>query len=168
MLLRGLGAEVSGLGSLETGRQALEAFLEKAGIGAEPLDFSDGSGLSRTNLLTPESVVRLLQYMERHPRAEEFRDCLPVAGRDGTLKNRMKGTAAQGRVLAKTGTLKFVSSLSGYATNRDGTRMAFSIMANNTRGSPRKARRAIDAICALMAGSSWKEPTPAGQPEERP
>ncbi len=168
MLLRGLGAEVSGLGSLETGRQALEAFLERAGIGAEPLDFSDGSGLSRTNLLTPESVVRLLQYMERHPRAEEFRDCLPVAGRDGTLKNRMKGTAAQGRVLAKTGTLKFVSSLSGYATNRDGTRMAFSIMANNTRGSPRQARRAIDAICALMAGSSWNEPTAFGQPQERP
>ena len=164
MLLRGLGAEVSGLGSLETGRQALEAFLEKAGISDEPLDFSDGSGLSRTNLLTPESVVRLLQYMERHPRAEEFRDCLPIAGQDGTLKDRMKGTAAQGRVLAKTGTLKFVSSLSGYATNRDGARMAFSIMANNTRGSPREARRAIDAICALMAGSSWKRPTAADRP----
>ena len=168
MLLRGLGAEVSGLGSLETGRQALEAFLEKAGISDEPLDFSDGSGLSRTNLLTPESVVRLLQYMERHPRAEEFRDCLPVAGRDGTLKDRMKGTAAQGRVLAKTGTLKFVSSLSGYATNRDGARMAFSIMANNTRGSPREARRAIDAICELMAGSRWKAPKAAGESQEQP
>ena len=168
MLLRGLGAEVSGLGSLETGRQALEAFLEKAGISDEPLDFSDGSGLSRTNLLTPESMVRLLQYMERHPRAEEFRDCLPIAGQDGTLKDRMKGTAAQGRVLAKTGTLKFVSSLSGYATNRDGARMAFSIMANNTRGSPREARRAIDAICVLMAGSSWKRPPSADQPQERP
>lgn len=154
MLLRGLGAEVSGVGSLETGRQALEAFLEKAGIAADPLDFSDGSGLSRTNLLTPESVVRLLQYMERHPQAAGFRDCLPVAGRDGTLKNRMKGTAAEARVLAKTGTLKFVSSLSGYVTNLDGTPLAFSIMANNTRSSPREARRAIDAICALMAESS--------------
>ena len=168
MLLRGLGAEVSGFGSLETGRQALEAFLEKAGIAAEPLDFSDGSGLSRTNLLTPESIVRLLQYMEKHPRAAGFRDCLPVAGQDGTLKNRMKGTAAEGQVLAKTGTLKFVSSLSGYATNRDGTRMAFSIMANNTRGSPRETRRAIDAICALMAGSSWKRPPAADQSQERP
>ena len=168
MLLRRLGAEVSGVGSLQTGQQALEAFLEKAGIAAEPLDFSDGSGLSRTNLLTPESVVRLLQFMERHPRAAEFRDCLPVAGRDGTLKNRMKGTAAQGRVLAKTGTLKFVSSLSGYATNLDGIPMAFSIMANNTRSAPREARRAIDAICALMAGSSLKEPAAAGRPEERP
>ena len=165
MLLRRLGAEVSGVGSLETGLQALKAFLEKAGIAAEPLDFSDGSGLSRTNLLTPESVVRLLQYMERHPQAAAFRDSLPVAGRDGTLKGRMKGTAAEGRVLAKTGTLKFVSSLSGYATNRDGTRMAFSIMANNTLGSPREARRAIDAICALMAGSRRNPPTAAGRPE---
>ena len=168
MLLRGLGAEVSGVGSLQTGQQALEAFLEKAGIGAEPLDFSDGSGLSRTNLLTPESVVRLLQYMERHPQAAGFRDCLPVAGRDGTLKNRMKGTAAEGRVLAKTGTLKFVSSLAGYATSLDGTPLAFSIMANNTKSSPREARRAIDAICALMAGSSLDEPAAAGRPEERP
>ena len=168
MLLRRLGAEVSGVGSLQTGLQALEAFLEKAGIAAEPLDFSDGSGLSRTNLLTPESVVRLLQYMERHPQAAGFRDCLPVAGRDGTLKNRMKGTAAEGRVLAKTGTLKFVSSLAGYATSLDGTPLAFSIMANNTRSSPREARRAIDAICALMAGSSWKDPTAAGKSQERP
>jgi D-alanyl-D-alanine carboxypeptidase/D-alanyl-D-alanine-endopeptidase (penicillin-binding protein 4) len=168
MLLRGLGAEATGVGSLETGLQVLEAFLEKAGIADEPLDFSDGSGLSRTNLLTPESVVRLLQYMERHPQAAGFRDCLPIAGRDGTLKNRMKGTAAQGRVLAKTGTLKFVSSLSGYATSLDGTRMAFSIMANNTRGSPRGTRRAIDAICALMAGSRWKEPAAGGGSQERP
>lgn len=168
MLLRRLGAEVSGVGSLQTGRQALEAFLGKAGIAAEPLDFSDGSGLSRTNLLTPGSVVRLLQYMGQHPRATEFRDCLPVAGRDGTLKRRMKGTAAEGRVLAKTGTLKFVSSLSGYVTNLDGIPMAFSIMANNTRSSPREARRAIDAICALMAGSSLEEPAAAGPPVERP
>ncbi len=168
MLLRRLGAEVSGVGSLETGLQALEAFLEKAGIADEPLDFSDGSGLSRTNLLTPASVVRLLQFMERHPQAAGFRDCLPVAGRDGTLKNRMKGTAAEARVLAKTGTLKFVSSLAGYVTNLDGTRMAFSIMANNTRSSPREARRAIDAICALMAGSRLQPPTAAGRPEERP
>lgn len=168
MLLRGLGAEVSGVGSLQTGLQALEAFLEKAGIADEPLDFSDGSGLSRTNLLTPESVVRLLLYMERHPQAAGFRDCLPVAGRDGTLKNRMKGTAAEGRVLAKTGTLKFVSSLAGYVTNLDGTPLAFSIMANNTRSSPRGARRAIDAICALMAGSSLQGPKAAGDSQERP
>ena len=168
MLLRRLGAEVMGVGSLQTGLQALEAFLKKAGITHEPLDFSDGSGLSRTNLLTPESVVRLLQTMERHPRAAGFRDSLPVAGRDGTLKNRMKGTAAEGRVLAKTGTLKFVSSLSGYVTNLDGIPMAFSIMANNTRSSPREARRAIDAICALMAGSRLKPPTAAGEAQERP
>ena len=138
MLLRGLGAEVSGVGSLETGLQTLEAFLEKTGVASELLDFSDGSGLSRTNLLTPESLVRLLQYMARHPQAEKFRDCLAIAGRDGTLKNRMKDTTAERRVLAKTGTLKFVSSLSGYATNLNGTRMAFSIMVNNHPNSRSK------------------------------
>ena len=82
MLLRGLGAQVSGVGSLQTGLQALEAFLEKAGIADEPLDFSDGSGLSRTNLLTPEAVVRLLQYMERHPQAAGFPG-LPAGRRPG-------------------------------------------------------------------------------------
>ena len=151
MLLRGLGAEASGVGSLETGVEVLEEFLTQSGISDEQLNLSDGSGLSRTNLLTPESVVHLLQYMNRHPQAEAFWESMPVAGQDGTLKHRMKGTAAEGRVFAKTGTLKFVSSLSGYVTTLDGGRMAFSIIANNYRGPTRQVRRTMDAICALMA-----------------
>ena len=168
MLLRGLGAEISGVGSLETGVEALEEFLTKSGISEEQLNLSDGSGLSRTNLLTPESVVRLLQYMDRHPQAEVFRECLPVAGQDGTLKHRMKGTAAEGRIFAKTGTLKFVSSLSGYVTTLEGGRMAFSIMTNNYRGPTRQVRGTIDAICALMAEFRWKSPAAAEAPRDRP
>ncbi len=158
MLLRGLGAEVSGVGSLETGVEALEDFLAKAGISKEPLNLSDGSGLSRTNLLTPESVVRLLQYMDQHPQAGAFQESLSVAGQDGTLKHRMKGTVAEGRVFAKTGSLKFVSSLSGYVTTLEGGKMAFSIMTNNYQGSAGQVRGTIDAICALMAAFSRNLP----------
>jgi len=150
MLLRALGAEFSGVGSLSTGIAAVEEFLAKAGISEAQLNFSDASGLSRTNLLTPESVVRLLQYMDHHPQGQLFRESLSVAGKDGTLRQRMKGTVAEGRVLAKTGSLRFVSSLSGYVMSLHHGKLAFSIMINNYASRPRRVRQTVDTICTLM------------------
>ena len=150
MLLRALGAEFSGVGSLSTGIAAVKEFLAKAGISEAQLNFSDASGLSRTNLLTPESVVRLLQYMDHHPQGQLFRESLSVAGKDGTLRQRMKGTVAEGRVLAKTGSLRFVSSLSGYVMSLHHGKLAFSIMINNYASRPRRVRQTVDTICTLM------------------
>src|SRR6185436_9826030 len=138
------------LGSVHTGIAALEKFLEKTGTPRNAVSLSDGSGLSRKDLITPESVVRVLQYMDQHPQRDIFLDMLPVAGRDGTLRNRMKKGPAFEHIFAKTGTIEFVSSLSGFAITKNGERLAFSIMVNNSNSTSREVREAIDSICEWM------------------
>ncbi len=150
MLLRVLGASALGVGSLETGLSVLEEFSSQTGTAKGTLSLFDGSGLSRENLVTPESVVQLLDYMDQHPLGEKFRELLPVAGREGTLKERMNKSVAAERVVAKTGTIGFVAALSGYASTMNGDRLAFSIMVNHERAASRDVREAIDEICGWM------------------
>ena len=150
MMLRNLGAHATGLGSVDTGVAALEKFLEKTGNSKNSVSLNDGSGLSRKNLITPESLVRVLQYMDQHPHRDVFLDMLPVAGRDGTLRNRMKKGPAFEHVFAKTGSIDFVSTLSGFAIAKNGERLAFSIMVNNSNATSREVREAIDRICEWM------------------
>jgi D-alanyl-D-alanine carboxypeptidase/D-alanyl-D-alanine-endopeptidase (penicillin-binding protein 4) len=88
--------------------------------------------------------------MDKHPHREVFLDMLPVAGRDGTLRNRMKKGPAFEHILAKTGTIEFVSTLSGFAIAKNEERLAFSIMVNNATAAPREVREAIDLICEWM------------------
>ncbi len=141
--------------STETaGLKALERFLEKAGIPIDEVHIIEGSGLSRHNLITPSATVALLRYMDKHPAAADFRDSLPIAGVDGTLRNRMRGTPAAGNARAKTGSLSRVDALSGYVTTAAGERLAFSLMINNYSpgSSDRTARAELDEIVALLAG----------------
>ena len=150
MLLRLLGAHVKGQGSLEAGHEALGEFLERSGVAKEPGSLRDGSGLSRSDLLRPHELVSLLAAMDRHPRAQAFRESLPIAGVDGLLKNRMNGTAAEGRVLAKTGSIRHVNALAGYATTRAGERLAFSLVVNHYTGPARDSTAALDEIANLL------------------
>jgi D-alanyl-D-alanine carboxypeptidase/D-alanyl-D-alanine-endopeptidase (penicillin-binding protein 4) len=89
--------------------------------------------------------------MDRHPHAAAFRDSLPVAGVDGTLEKRMRGTAAERRVTAKTGTLRLANALAGYVTTARGERLAFAIVVNNHAGKSREAVAAIDAIAVALS-----------------
>jgi D-alanyl-D-alanine carboxypeptidase/D-alanyl-D-alanine-endopeptidase (penicillin-binding protein 4) len=88
--------------------------------------------------------------MDQHPHRDVFLDMLPVAGRDGTLRNRMKKGPAFEHVFAKTGSIDFVSTLSGFAIAKSGERLAFSIMVNNSNATSREVREAIDMICEWM------------------
>ena len=137
----------------ELGLAELYKFLDSAGIEGREVLFDDGSGLSRASLVTPHAIVGLLRYMDRHPAAQEFKDALPIAGVDGTLAGRMKGTAAAGNVRAKTGTIRYVNSLSGYVTAAGGECLAFSILLNNYSppdGAP-SARSDLDHIAVMLA-----------------
>jgi len=136
------------------GIKALEQFLRKAGIPIDEVHLIEGSGLSRHNLITPAATVALLRYMDKHQTAADFRESLPVAGVDGTLRNRMKETPAAGNARAKTGSLSLVDTLSGYVTTAVGERLAFSLMINNYSPGPsdRSARAELDEIVALLAG----------------
>ncbi len=126
-------------------------FLKRQGVRTEAWGVEDGSGLSRSDVLTPAGLVDLLVAMDRHPHAAAFRESLPMAGVDGTLKTRMKGTRAEGRVLAKTGTLALVNALAGYVTTARGERLAFAALANGQRKST-DAVAALDALGVALVG----------------
>jgi D-alanyl-D-alanine carboxypeptidase/D-alanyl-D-alanine-endopeptidase (penicillin-binding protein 4) len=128
----------------------LKAFLAEAGMDPEAWHLMDGSGLSRLNLVTPATVVKLLRFMYDSPARENFISLLPVGGRDGTLSSRFVETPAAGRVHAKTGSLSHVSALSGYLERGDGTWLAFSVLVNNYNSRTAEVRGIMDRICNLI------------------
>lgn len=138
--------------SEEAGVARLRLFLAKAGVRENDLFFEEGSGLSRNNLATPNATVALLQFMARHAAARAYEDALPVAGVDGSLRNRLKGARTTGNVHAKTGTLRWANSLSGYVTTAAGERLAFCIMLNRFPAPAGDSATAeIDFIPRLLA-----------------
>ena len=138
----------------DVGIRELRKFLEKAGVPRGAVQFEEGSGLSRNNLTTPNATIALLQYMSRHAEAEAYQNALPIAGLDGTLRNRMKGTPAAGNVRAKTGTLRWAISLSGHVKSAAGERLIFSLMLNRYHAPDNEptGRAEIDKIAAMLAG----------------
>jgi D-alanyl-D-alanine carboxypeptidase/D-alanyl-D-alanine-endopeptidase (penicillin-binding protein 4) len=135
----------------EHGLRELKAFLKRNGISPEDVLLDDGSGLSRRALVTPNAIVQLLTVMSRHPQAGTFRAALPVAGVDGTLRNRMKGTAAENNLSAKTGTIGYVFTLSGYVNTAGAETLAFSLMLNASDADSRTSRDDLDAIAVMLA-----------------
>jgi serine-type D-Ala-D-Ala carboxypeptidase/endopeptidase (penicillin-binding protein 4) len=164
LILRTLGkltpppADMSSLGqtSENIGLEAVKSFLKTAGIRPEGLSLEDGSGLSRNDMITAESSVQLLVFMSKHRYANVFRDALPVAGVDGTLRNRMRGTAAENNVRAKTGSLSSAASLGGYVTTAAGEKLAFTIMVNNYPRDVEPRSLCIDPITVLLASFTGK------------
>jgi len=146
ILLRLLAREKGTAPTVGNGLEVLRGFLSKVGVPSDEYVFYDGSGLSRQNLVTPHAMVMLLTYASNQSWGKEFRDTLPLAGVDGSLADRLKGTIAQGRVYAKTGSLGGVKSLSGYATTNHGDQVAFSILSNNSNVPAKKITDAIDEI----------------------
>ena len=131
---------------------ALREFLQANQLPVEDVRFEEGAGLSRNNLTTANATVALLACMARHRESAAFRDALPIAGVDGTLRRRMKATAAEGNVRAKTGTLRYANSLSGYVTSAGQERLAFSVMLNRAVVPPgRNSRDDVDAIAVMLA-----------------
>lgn len=138
------------------GLEVVKTFLREAGISPPTLVQSDGSGLSWHDMVTADSTVQLLTYMHRHRYASVFRDALPIAGVDGTLKNRFKGTLAENNLRAKTGTLSSASSLSGYVRDAAGEELAFSIMVNNYPEDADVRASCIEPIAILLASFAGK------------
>jgi D-alanyl-D-alanine carboxypeptidase/D-alanyl-D-alanine-endopeptidase (penicillin-binding protein 4) len=148
--LRAVARARKGSGSREDGLDELRGFLSEAGLNPLSTRFSDGSGLSRLNLVTPEAVVQLLRYMFRSPQRENWMSLLPIGGEDGTLSVRFSDSPGVRHVLAKTGSLTGVHALSGYVQNPAGRWLAFSILVNNVNGKAREVRGIIDRICTLI------------------
>lgn len=153
--------------SEDVGLQFVRAFLRTAGIRPESLVFDDGSGLSRSDMITAEATVQLLQFMDKHRYAAVFRDALPIAGVDGTLRNRLKGTPAENNLRAKTGSLSSAASLAGYVTTVGGEKLAFAIMVNNYSRDLDPRAACIDPIAVLLASFSGKPEVSNSKPESK-
>jgi len=148
MLLRTATREASGAHTLRESLRAAQEFHDAIGIPTGDAVLFDGSGLSRRNLVTPRGTVALLRWAAQQPWAALYAESLPVAGQDGTLGDRMKESAAAGRIHAKTGTLGNVNAVSGYAETVHGTRLVFSLFGNHH--NLRRSTRVLDDICIAM------------------
>jgi len=142
-------------GDDEAGTAVIRLWLERNGVSPSGLSLHDGSGLSRLDLVTPEATARLLAAIAKTSAATVFRDSLPVAGRDGTLAGRLRSVA--GRIQAKTGTLTYNNSLSGYLSTDGDEPLVFSIICNNETAEG-SSTQVIDEIARLIA--SYREPRP--------
>jgi D-alanyl-D-alanine carboxypeptidase/D-alanyl-D-alanine-endopeptidase (penicillin-binding protein 4) len=134
--------------ALEGLRQRLEAW----GIAASDQQLVDGSGLSRRDVITAEALLTVLRRMYVADNASPFMTGLPIAGVDGSLANRMRGTPAEGNVRGKTGTMSNIRSLTGYVSTADGERLAIVVMVNNFEGTGAEAIQAVDGIAVRLAG----------------
>lgn len=141
-----------------------------AGIGIAPEDViqTDGSGLSRHDMVTPRAVIALLRYAQSQPWFESYYASLPVAGIDGTLGERMKNTPAAGRVHAKTGSVEHVRSMSGFAETAGGRRLAFSFLSNNQGGKNHEATDALAGLCVAMIEEFNAVPAKRSREHKRP
>jgi len=144
------GGDASGT-SWQAGERAARAFLQRMGVDAGPLRMTDGSGLSRENRVTARLISDLLAAMSRHPHGSVYRESLPIAGVDGTLRKRL--AEVKGRVQAKTGTIGGVRSLSGYAQTADGRTVAFSILCNDINRDEEAFLKKIDAAAEVIVES---------------
>lgn len=136
--------------SARQGRQEVNSVLRRAGLNPSQYYVADGCGLSLYNYVSAEMIVRLLRLnYQDHAAHEALLPTLPVAGRDGTLQKRMRGTAAEGNVRAKTGTVTGVKTLAGFCTARNGHRMAFCIL-NQGVVSAAQGSRLQDAVCRAL------------------
>ncbi len=149
-LLKVVGRAAYKSGDNNSGERAVRDMLTTAGLEASGLQMVDGSGLSRQDLVEPRLTAGLLAWAATRPWFQFYHDSLPIAGVDGTIASRMKGTIAKGVVHAKTGFIGRVRSLSGYTTTTANRRIVFSMMNNNYLTPTKAVNDAQDAACLLM------------------
>ena len=147
-------------GQARTNDAALEGFNKRLtawGVPANGQQIVDGSGLSRRDTVSAETVLAVLRHMYDPAGTSPFVTGLPIAGVDGTLSERMRNTLAAGNVRAKTGTMSNIRSLAGYVKTRDGETLAFAALVNNFEGPGAAANQALDSIAVLLASFSRRQ-----------
>ncbi|MFA4923264.1 MAG: D-alanyl-D-alanine carboxypeptidase/D-alanyl-D-alanine-endopeptidase, partial [Ignavibacteriaceae bacterium] len=155
-LLKTIGFEIKGYGTAARGIDAVKSILNKIGINTDNMEIVDGSGLSRLNLISPNQITVLLNYMYKSEVFTYFYNSLPIGGVDGTMANRVRKTRAQNNVRAKTGYINGVRSISGYIFTGDKEPVAFSIIANNFTVPVILADNLQDLVCIRLANFKRK------------
>jgi D-alanyl-D-alanine carboxypeptidase/D-alanyl-D-alanine-endopeptidase (penicillin-binding protein 4) len=149
-IFRTIGKEVYGEGSAYASARAVIDTLRKMDIATENMRIYDGSGLSRYNTTTPETLVKALEYIYKTPYFYDFFESLAISGVDGTLKRRLNDQFLKGRIIAKTGYIKKVKNLSGYVKASNDEAFIFSILVNNLK-TTEIANKLQKKICSTLA-----------------
>lgn len=135
MILKTLAAEEQGIpGTFENGIKEVRNFLADQGLDTTLVKMNDGSGLAMGNYTTTGNISKLLHSMKSHKNSKEFYNSLPIAGIDGSIAHRFKGTELYNNVRAKTGYVSGVRTLSGYMTTSSGKKITFSVATNHFAG----------------------------------
>jgi serine-type D-Ala-D-Ala carboxypeptidase/endopeptidase (penicillin-binding protein 4) len=150
-LLNQIGVFKYGSGDTGSGSQAIANFWKEKGLDTDGMYVSDGSGLSRFNAVSAQHLVAILQKMYESKNYKLFLGSLPVAGQSGTLRNVGKGTAASGRVKAKSGTMTRVKSYAGYVTTKSKRNIAFAIIVNNHNCSSYEMKKKMEKVMIKLA-----------------
>jgi D-alanyl-D-alanine carboxypeptidase/D-alanyl-D-alanine-endopeptidase (penicillin-binding protein 4) len=150
-LLKLLGRELKGEGSWTAGLDVERRFLiDSVKLDSTAFALDDGSGLSAGNLVTPAAFVQLLRYMATHAKAAPFLAALPRSGAPGSLRSRFIGTPLEGRVVAKTGSIHRVNTISGYIERPGGTKVTFSVEANSHAVPTRQMLAQLDSVVVAI------------------
>lgn len=151
MLFKSVALQRSDTGAARIARRLVAERLRAWGVEGDGFLVWDGSGLSRQDLISPETIVRVLDAMRRGPHFQVYYDAFPVAGVDGTLRGRMRSTTAEANARGKTGTLSNVRSLSGYVTTPGGRLLIFSVLCNNYLVPTAYVSRVQDSIAVRLS-----------------
>ena len=149
-LLKTTGFYEKGDFSLDTGRAIVNKHLTKRTFDFDGFHFADGSGLSRSNVVTPMSQVKFLSALMEEKHFDAYFKSLPIAGQTGTLKSMFINSESNGQVFAKTGTLNRVKTLAGYVKTKSGKLLTFSLLINNYNGSVAQVKQKMETILAPM------------------
>ncbi|QHF43335.1 D-alanyl-D-alanine carboxypeptidase/D-alanyl-D-alanine-endopeptidase [Pseudomonas sp. S35] len=155
-LLKAMGRKTANAGTAQAGVAAVAAFMKRQGMDPATLSQVDGSGLSRRNLVSSQNLADLLLATARQPWFDAWYTALPIAGNadrmtGGSLRYRLRGTAAENNLHAKTGSMAGVSSLSGYITDADGRRLVFSMISNNYLSDAAPIRALENRLAVALA-----------------
>jgi D-alanyl-D-alanine carboxypeptidase len=150
-LLRKIGGKVYNSSTTEAGVRAIMEFWTAKGVETEGMNFYDGNGLSRNNAISPKQLVDALYAMRTSPFFQTFYESLPLAGMSGTLRKAMKGSAAEGRIRAKTGTINCVKSFAGYVHTVTGRNLIFSLIVNGFDGRVKVVKKKLEGVLINMA-----------------
>lgn len=150
-LLRKIGGKVYKSATTAAGARAILQFWSDKGVDTRGMYFYDGNGLSRNNAISPKQLVDALYVMRASPYFQTFYESLPLAGMTGTLHRAMKGSIAEGRIRAKTGTINYVKSFAGYCNTITGRKLIFSLIVNDYEGRTRIVKKKLESVLIDMA-----------------